>query len=193
MPHDQSMTEIDHYVRRLLWGLQSLPHEDRLSIAAEIHSHLADCANEGTAALDHARVRLGAPHVLATRYVEEYALSGALARVAPAHLLLAVLHRGSRSIGAALAGFGAAISHVFVLAFVMIAIAKPIVPQNVGLWVDRGGGLTAGLVSAPPHGPNEALGLWIIPLAVAAALACYLFGTQVLRSVARRLLEAVPG
>lgn len=192
MPHDETPIEIDHYVRKLLWGLQSLPHEDRLSIAAEIHSHLTDCAADGSDALEHARARLGAPHMLAARYVEEYALSGALARIAPGHLLLAVIDRGSRSIGAALAGFGAAMSYLFVLAFAVIAIAKPIVPQNVGLWKEQGGALTAGLVATRPSGADELLGLWIVPLAIGAALACYLFGTQVLRSVARRRLAAIP-
>ncbi|MEG3124017.1 HAAS signaling domain-containing protein [Sphingomonas sp. GB1N7] len=192
MPHDESPTEIDHYVRKLLWGLQSLPHEDRLSIAAEIHSHLTDCAAEGPQNLDKARARLGAPHLLAARYVEEYALSGALARTAPGHLLLAVIDRGSRNVGAALAGFGAAMSYLFVLAFAVIAVAKPIMPQNVGLWREQGGALTAGLVATRPSGADELLGPWIVPLAIASALACYLFGTQVLRSVARRLLAAIP-
>ncbi len=192
MPLDQSSTDIDHYVRRLLWGLQSLRHEDRLAIAAEIHSHLTDCAIEGAAVMEHARTRLGAPHLLAARYVEEYALSGALARNTPGRLLVAVVHRGSRSVAAALAGFGAALSYLFMVAFAVIALAKPIAPQNVGMWMGRDGAVTAGLISSSANASGEMLGLWIIPLSIAAALACYLFGTQVLRSVARRLLEAVP-
>ena len=46
--------EIDAYVRRLLWALQTLPHDDRLNIAGEIHSHLSECARRGPKELDRA-------------------------------------------------------------------------------------------------------------------------------------------
>ncbi|WP_260597709.1 HAAS signaling domain-containing protein [Sphingomonas endolithica] len=180
-------TEADAYVRKLLWALQSLPHEDRLNIAAEIHSHLSESATAGRDAAARAYEKLGPPHLLARRFVEEYELAGALHRAAPGRLLLAILSRGSRNVAALGAGFGAVLCYVFALTFLVVAAAKPVMPANVGLWRTGDGATLAGLVAVPPTGA-DLLGLWIIPVALAAAIGCYLFGTQVLRHRARHLL-----
>ena len=184
----EPMTDADAYVRKLLWALQSLPHEDRLNIAAEIHSHLTESALAGPLAAASAREKLGAPHELARRFVEEYELAGALNRAAPGSLLMAILNRGSRSVAALATGFGAALSYIFALAFLVIAVAKPIAPANIGWWRTHDGSMMAGLIATPPLGAADLLGLWIIPLALAAATLCYLLGTQVLRRIARRFL-----
>ena len=180
-------TDADAYVRKLLWALQSLPHEDRLNIAAEIHSHLSDSALGGPDAAARACDKLGPPHVLARRFVEEYELAGALNRAAPGRLLLAMLSRGSRSLAALGASFGAALCYIFALAFLVVAAAKPVMPAHVGWWRSVDGTPLLGLVATPPAGA-DLLGLWIIPAALAAAIGCYLLGTQVLRQRARHLL-----
>jgi cytochrome c-type biogenesis protein CcmH/NrfF len=57
---------------------------------------------------------------------------------------------------------------VFAAVLVLIAAAKPFVPEQTGLFVDRDfQGL--GLLSSPPAGSHEMLGLWITPLMIVAA------------------------
>ena len=56
----------------------------------------------------------------------------------------------------------------FAAVFMLIAAAKPFVPNQTGLFVGREfQGL--GLLSGPPAGANELLGYWIMPLAIMAA------------------------
>ncbi|WBO21481.1 DUF1700 domain-containing protein [Sphingomonas abietis] len=180
--------EIDAYVRKLLWALQSIGLEDRLAISSEIHSHLTDCNMSGIDTLTAAIARLGPPHRLARRYVEEYELAGAVSRAGPAQLLLNMIHRASRSLTALGAAFATLILYLFAAAFGVIAVAKPIVPNNVGAW-HSADGWEAGLVASPPADSSDVLGLWIIPIAVALALATYLIGTRLLRTVAGKLLS----
>jgi hypothetical protein len=183
-----SETEIDIYVRRLLWALQALPHEDRLAIASEIHSHLSDVAARGGAgALDKAIAKLGPADTLARSYVEDYELAGAINRAAPATLLLNVLNRGTRSIAAFFGGLAALCLYLFAACFAMIAVGKLIVPGEVGAWIGPHA-FTAGIPGTPPAGAHEVLGDWIVPISVVLGALCFVGGGKLLRLIGRRLL-----
>ncbi|PZO88173.1 MAG: hypothetical protein DI623_13175 [Sphingomonas sanxanigenens] len=179
--------EIDGYVRKLLWGLQSIELEDRLAISGEIHSHLTDCAAKGPDPLIAAIGRLGTPHQLARRYVEEYELAGAIGRAAPMSLLIHMASRATRNMAALGAVFAVLVLYLLSAALGIIALAKPISPHNVGAWYGSYG-LEAGLLLSPPTGGHELLGIWIVPIAVALSLAAYLAGTRLLRDVGNNLL-----
>ena len=56
----------------------------------------------------------------------------------------------------------------FAAIFILIAVAKPFVPDQTGLFVGRDF-QGVGLLSGPPAGTNELLGYWIMPLAFVAA------------------------
>ncbi len=57
---------------------------------------------------------------------------------------------------------------VFAAVFMLIAAAKPFVPEQTGLFVGQNfRGL--GLLSSPPIGSHEVLGMWITPLMIVAA------------------------
>lgn len=184
--------EIDAYVRRLLWALQSIDLEDRLAISGEIHSHLTDCAAQGRDRLAAAMARLGPPHLLARRYVEDYELAGAISRAVPAQLLANMVNRASRSLGALGATFSALLLYLLAAALAVIAVAKPIAPGHVGAW-HGSAGWQAGLAASPPAGGLDILGYWIVPLAMALALFAYLAATQLLRLAGGRALLAHMG
>jgi DNA-binding XRE family transcriptional regulator len=57
---------------------------------------------------------------------------------------------------------------VFAAVFMLIAAAKPFVPDQTGMFVGRNF-LGIGLLNSPPAGSNEVLGLWITPLMIVAA------------------------
>jgi len=179
--------EIDAYVRRLLWALQPLPQEDRLGIASEIHGHLSESAGRGAGELDRAIGKLGSPALLARSYVEEYELAGAINRAAPATLLLNLLNRGTRSVAAFFGGVGALCLYLFAASFALIAIAKLIVPSEVGAWVGPHS-FTMGIPGTPPGGAREVLGYWIVPISVVLGALCFVGGGKLLRLIGRRLL-----
>ena len=57
---------------------------------------------------------------------------------------------------------------VFAVVFVVIAVAKPFLPGQTGLFV-RGDFYVFGLLKRPPAGSHEVLGYWIVPLIIVAA------------------------
>ncbi|WP_242096370.1 DUF1700 domain-containing protein [Sphingomonas sp. CROZ-RG-20F-R02-07] len=186
--NDTHERRIKDYVRRLSWSLQRLEPADRRAIGAEIRSHLHDCAADGDVALDAALAGLGSPYHLARRYLEENALVGALGRVAPARLLLAIVDRAGRSVLAFAAASVGLIAYLLAAAIGIVVFAKPIVPDRVGLW-HGADGWQAGLIAAPPGAGSDMLGFWIMPTGVVLALGLYLVATRVLRLAGHRLLR----
>ena len=59
---------------------------------------------------------------------------------------------------------------LFVANFLLVALAKPFVPNQAGLFVG-GDGFAVGLFKQQPVGANELLGYWIMPAMVLAAVA----------------------
>lgn len=181
--------EIEGYLRRLIWALQSLPKDDRVGITGEIESHLVESAERGGQALRSAFAGLGHPSVLARSFIEEFELSGAVNRAMPGTLLVNMLSRGSRSIAAFSAGTAALLLYVVAFALLVVAAAKPIAPRLVGAWQVDGHLRSAGfLAGGGPAGGVEILGYWIIPIAVGVAVVAYAAATRLLRDVAGRLL-----
>jgi len=195
MATTETEQEIDAYVRRLLWALQALPHDDRLNIASEIHGHLAEYATRGADAFERALARMGSPDALARSYVEEFELAGAVNRASPVTLLLNILNRGTRSILAFIVGLVALSLYGVAAACALVAVAKFISPANVGAW--KGEHFAgAGIMDVPPAGAHELLGYWIVPVALVIALLCFLGAGKALRLVGRRLLargRSAPG
>jgi hypothetical protein len=67
----------------------------------------------------------------------------------------------------------------------LMALAKPFVPDYVGLFVYQSGSFGFGLIGGPTAGREELLGYWIIPIGVTLGLLIYLGLTRLLRVFAR--------
>ncbi|MDP1027350.1 hypothetical protein Q5H91_09005 [Sphingomonas sp. KR1UV-12] len=178
---------INDYVRRLGWSLQRLDPAERTALVDEIRSHLIESAAAGTDALDRALAGLDTPYALGRRFVEEYELAGAVSGSGPRRLLVALLGRSTRRVAGASAVFVAILCYLCALIFAAMAAIKPFAPGRVGAW-RVGSGWEAGILIPTSNAP-ELLGLWIIPLSIALAIASYLAGTLVLRHTARLMLR----
>jgi uncharacterized membrane protein len=179
---------IADYVRRLRWSLQAIPAEDRNGLVREIESHLIDSLAVSPASLDATIKAMGPPHTLAARYVEEFRLAGALGDDSPAPLIHALLIRSGRSVAAFGSVLTAMLLYLSAFCLVAMAVAKPLFPSHVGLWSSSAGS-AFGIMTDAPAAP-EMLGLWVLPVALAGALACYALATLVLRGTGRHLLRA---
>jgi len=186
---DEREREIETYVRRLTGALQPLPQEERVAVASEIRSHLADCAARGEGALGRALDGMGVPELLARSYVEEYRLAGALDRGSPLRLLAVVLGLTARGLAGFFGGLGVLALYLTGASFLLVAGAKLVEPANVGMWIAPNFFSFAILDSPPPAEAHELLGYWIVPLSALLGSACLIGGTRLLHLIGRRILK----
>lgn len=180
---------VEEYLERLAASLRPIPEPERLSIIAEIESHLAERLASGIP-VEATLAKLGWPELLARGYLEDHELARALARSSPSLLLSNILARATRSLFALGAGFVGLLLFALSLGFLAIAVLKPVAPASVGLWT--GPNLFAlGFFAGPPGG-HENLGYWLIPLSLMASLVCYLLAQSFIRGCGRRLLRRDP-
>lgn len=182
--------DLETYLKRLRWGLSGLPEEDRNEIVLETRSHFLDRL-EGPNAASFAAVaqELGPPEEYARRFRENYEISAALGSGSAFHMLHAVARLLGRSLQAFVGFFFFLFLYLSSLAFLLVAVLKPIFPENTGLWTSsREPLLLLGFIEDPARpGLHEHLGWWIIPFGLLGALLLYWGSTALLRVFLRSL------
>ncbi len=190
MSPTQFPEDADIYLAQLERHLAPLPADDRARIVQEISGHLAERAAVGPDTLHATITGLGAPSVLARSFVDDYRLTGALASGPSWRILLAILPRVWRSLGALVVGTAGVVLYMLTFGFAMVAVFKPLTPGNVGAWRGEHGGISDfGVEFSSVHTTPELLGWWIIPISLAAAAICYLTASGLMRTGGRLLLR----
>ncbi len=170
--------------------LSRLPAEERSRIVREIGSHLADRAAVGPETLHATITQLGSPRDLARNFLEDYALTGALGRGPSWRILLAILPRALRSLTALVICTAGVLAYGFALAFLVIAVLKPFMPADVGMWTDASGRFVDfGAMGDWPRNGREVLGWKIIPVSLVASVVSYLLAAFMMRRGGRLLLN----
>jgi hypothetical protein len=154
-----------------------LPSDVVRDAVREIESHFREriAASDGSPnereALERILLELGPPLHVARAYSAERIVDEAIATERIVPILRAVWHLAVTTV----VGFGAAlgilIGYLFGLAFLALAILKPIFPNNVGIWVRNGHESLAAefpwrVGGQFPIPPNEHVvgGYWVIPI-----------------------------
>ncbi len=176
------------YLRRLSRALRPLSASDRAAIVSEIETHIAERTRESKAGEAEVLASLGDPAALARAYLDDHELTCSRAGSTSDSLPAAMLSRVIWSISSFLAGSAAVLLGIFGLAFVAVAVLKPIVPRSVGLWI-RPGHFVFGILASPGPAATEVLGLWIVPASLFAALLSYLAATALIKLCGRWLLS----
>jgi uncharacterized membrane protein len=145
----------------------------------EVESHIRERVAQSPGmpnereALEQILVQLGSPATVARAYSLELMMDEA----ATGGRLVAVVRTLFHVAGTGLAGFfgalGLFVGYVFGIAFVLLALLKPIFPHNVGFWVIDGIPQGFGARFPAPPGVAPMGGLWIIP-------ACLVLGFAIL-------------
>ena len=149
---------------RLRRSLGELPAEDVNDILREIRGHILERAETAGEMTDESLQRilreLGQPEDIGPLYQTEAMVARARSSFSPSLIFSTTLRWAMRSfVGfvvflAGLLGYGTA------LGFLICAILKPFMPEQVGMWVGSDG-FTIGTITA--HGArHELLGWWLI-------------------------------
>ncbi len=124
------------------------------------------------AALEGILRRLGPPMRVAQAYSLELVMDEAAATGRLMAVLRSLLHGATTGVMAFLAAFGLFVGYAMGIAFIIIAIMKPIFPNNVGFRITPDGVLVSSGVNFP--GVREGLvfytSYWIIPGALLIGL-----------------------
>jgi HAAS domain-containing protein len=121
-----------------------LPMEVVRDAVREIESHLNDRieASDGSPnerdALEHILLELGPPLHVARAYSAERIVDEAIATERIVPMLRAVWHLAVTTVIGFAAALGILIGYLFGVAFLSLAILKPVFPNNVGVWVRTG-------------------------------------------------------
>jgi uncharacterized membrane protein len=156
----------------------------------EVESHIRDAVAEvGDVPDEHAALegilrRLGAPMRVAQAYSLELLMDEAAATGRLTSVLRSLFHAATTGVIAFFAAFGLFVGYSMGIAFVVIAMMKPIFPNNVGFWMRPNGILVSAGVTFPSvrEGLVFRTSYWIIPGALLIGFGLLL----VTHSLARR-------
>jgi uncharacterized membrane protein len=182
------MSETDESrVRGYLYVLERslrtfLPRDVVDDAVREVESHIRERLEQtetpdGRAALERILGELGPPLQVARAYSTEMAVEEAIATGRVVAVARALWHIAASTVGGFLLALALFIGYTMGAAFAVIAMLKPVFPDNVGLFVAEGRVRSFGAQFPAPEGATVVGGYWIIPLALLAGLAL-LVGTH---------------
>jgi uncharacterized membrane protein len=170
---DVGESRINGYLFVLQRSLKTfLPPETVRDAVREIESHLreriasADGAPNEREVIEKILAELGPPLRVAQAYSVERTLDEAIATGRLIPMFHAMWHLAVTTMVGFGAAFGVLVGYLFGLAFVAIAVMKPLFPNNVGIWVDNASGIPHefGFVFPIPANQHQVGGYWIIPI-----------------------------
>jgi uncharacterized membrane protein len=215
VPSDSVQQAIDDYLARLRKGLRRLPGPERDELVEELRGHVLERlearGSSGERSLDEVLRAVGDPAQLASQCETEALLRRAATSRSPWLLLRTTARWAGRGVAGVVAllvtvsGYGSA------LVCYACAVAKPLFPSHIGMWLTPEHGVTIGYWSGrlpsdliglsvgppgglvvfgtfgPTAGPlRELLGLWLTPAGILAGFFFALATTWCARWLMRR-------
>jgi uncharacterized membrane protein len=172
-----------------------LPKEIVADAVREVESHIKDrvaqvepMPNERDA-LERVLNELGPPLRIAQAYAAEQTMEEAAAtgRIVP--IARAIFHVAATGLAGFAAAFGLLTGYLFGIGFILIAVLKPIFPNNTGLWIRDGGPVSFGTLSPAPTDAQLVGGYWVIPISLAIGLVILVATHRAARALVRRWRE----
>jgi uncharacterized membrane protein len=179
-------SQIDGYLTALRTHLGPLTIAEREEIAREINAHIRDSVEETGASVENVLARLGPAKDLAAQYRDGLLIQRASRSISPLLLLRATLRLATKSVSGIFVFFCAVFGYSLGAGFVVVALAKTIVPSHTGAWVQDGQLVSAGaFIYGVSPAAHEVLGMWIIPLGLVAGSLTLLLTTFLIRGSLR--------
>ncbi len=129
---------------------------------------------------------MGPAEALAGQYRDGLLIRKASHSFSPLVLLRATVRLATKGMHGAFVFFCSILGYSLGVAFVVVALAKSIVPSHAGAWMQDGRLVAAGaFVHGLPPQAHEVLGMWIIPLALVLGSLTLLFTNWAIRASLR--------
>lgn len=152
-----------------------LPPAVATDAVKEVESHLRERAEQTEplpderAALERVLTELGPPLRVAQAYAAEMAVEEAVTTGRLLPIARAVWHLATTTVGGFFAALALFVGYATGASFLILALLKPIFPENVGLYVVGGVPHGFGFFPASP-GAEVVGGYWVIPLSALLGL-----------------------
>jgi HAAS domain-containing protein len=138
--------DAEQFLKRVRQGLSTLEEKERDEIVNELRSHLLDRQAQNKADLLQG---FEPPEILASAFLSEYALRGALAQGTSWAMGRALLIAARDSALVLLILFPLILLQICGAGFIALGLLKPLLPNHIGIWVG-GGNLNVGFTSPSP-------------------------------------------
>lgn len=172
---DVGESRVRGYLFMLERSLRSfLPRDVVQDALREVESHIRERVDEAQpvpderVALEQVLQQLGSPRRVAQAYSLEMAMDEAVATGSVGAMARALWHLAGTTVGGFFGAMGLFVGYVGGVAFLAIAILKPIFPANVG--IDTSEGFSLGAQFPWPEGVPVYGGYWIIPVCLVLGL-----------------------
>jgi hypothetical protein len=182
----------DNYLAEASRVARRLPESERRELMLELRSHLAESFAvvgdlrdpDEVARVNAAIARLGRPRDFLRPMLADHLLEQGAGNFHPRLLAEGLYHNVFGGLKAGILSVAFGLAYVLIFAFAAMAVLKAFLPNHVGYFVypDRTSSLG---ILADTTGAREALGYWVVPLALAAATILYVLLTLGLRGSRR--------
>jgi hypothetical protein len=178
----------DGYCDRVLKASRALKKDDQHDLLLEIKDHLYSSferqkGDDEAARLTAAIMQIGDPDEFIRPLIVDRLFDDAARTLNPRSVMSGFLLHISRGLKACIISFLFGIGYLLSIAFFLVAVAKPIDPDRVGLFAHVNGGYSLGIFEGIPATSTELLGYWIIPITMVVSVFLYVFLTKSLRAL----------
>jgi uncharacterized membrane protein len=174
---DIAESRIRGYLFILGQSLRSfLPREVATDALREVESHIRERLEQAAAvpdertAVERVLAEMGSPLRVAQAYSMEMAVDEAVVTGRIVSVARAVWQLATATVAGFFTALGLFIAYASGVAFLFIAVAKPLIPENVGLLVVDGIPHGLGAFFPVPPGGEIRGGYWIVPICLVAGL-----------------------
>jgi hypothetical protein len=177
MSRDAAQAHLDTYLAQVHRHLKGLPDAEVRETLAELRSHVLDkVAGDFTVSrVEVAIAELGSPREVARVNVTERVAADLETNRSPLRVIRAIGRLASLSAYGLFSFLVSFAGYALAAGFLVTAAVKPFAWDRAGLWIMRTGpdstiaSWALGLTDNPRRG-HEVLGVWIIPIGIAAGL-----------------------
>jgi uncharacterized membrane protein len=188
--------QVNDYLGRLRASLIGMNVSEREDIVEEIRMHIRERSSDPSSSVDIVLAGLGSPELLAEQYRTGMLVQKAGTSRSPILLLRAALRWATTGVEGFLVFVIAVIGYATGIAFLLLALLKPLFPQYTGLWVGPNefnfSFRMGATMTNPPSPVHEVLGWWLIPVCLVAGSLSLALTTKLLQFLFRRFRWRVP-
>jgi len=195
MRNAKSPEPLEKYLKEVTNHLVGLPENEAMEIIAELRSHVLDRVSDDLnhVGIERALELLGNPREVARLNMTVHVATRAVDKNSPLVIIHTIARLARLSFKGLIILMTSLVGYSFAASWLLAALAKPFVPDRVGLWslADPTGdlSLSLGRKEATVAG-QDILGFWIIPIGLAvglcAAYITYRFDRWSIRQMAKQ-------